>query len=310
VDSNDDRLKYSSNGVTISTAQAVARGKDWFINAQLGAAGNNGRSSGKSALTMAQVVTAGLGNADRVYLSGVLREQINMPADVFDVKIIGDAGKPRQATDGGVPTGGGACWLAPTSPTATTPLIRVSEQGFIFSNIFFAAETDAACIQFRRDETAAIADGSHFQIFGCKFGGGLYGIEDKGGNGQCLIEGNEFNDISGASAVAIKSTSTAIALPLRWRIINNFFANNKNHIVTPLSSGEVTGNNFGIVGHSVTTVAACSLTGGQNNSVSLNILNRPANTSPNATLYVGGTNDLWSHNFGTDAVIYGVPDNS
>jgi hypothetical protein len=124
------------------------------------------------------------------------------------------------------------------------------------------------------------------------------------------LYGNRFQNFDGATAYAIRNTSTSIAAPLQWQIVGNVFRNNKNHILSPMSQAHIQHNDFGIVGNGVTTVIACSLTGGLNNSVAFNLLNRPANTSPNATLYVGGTDDIWTHNYGSDAVIYGVPDNS
>src|SRR3990172_13136592 len=65
-----------------------------------------------------------LKSRDLIYLSGVLLEQATAPQDIFDVTIVGAANRPRQATDGGVPTGGGASWLAPASPVAATQIGR------------------------------------------------------------------------------------------------------------------------------------------------------------------------------------------
>lgn len=118
-----------------------------------------------------------LRSRDIVLLSGVLREQAVCPVGVFDVTVVGAANRPRQATSGGVPTGGGASWLSPTTPVAATPLIQVIEQGWTFQNIQFAPVAAAACIRFRRRETATIPDASHGRVLGCYFStGGAAGI--------------------------------------------------------------------------------------------------------------------------------------
>ena len=113
-----------------------------------------------------------LKSRDTILLSGVLREQATCPVGVYDVTVLGAANRPRQATSGGVPTGGGASWLAPTTPVALTPLIQVIEQGWRFENIQMAPVAGAACIRFRRRETATIPDASHGQVIGCYFSTG------------------------------------------------------------------------------------------------------------------------------------------
>jgi hypothetical protein len=307
VDANDDKLKYRISGGLITLLNDRRKGRDLYIDAQNG---SDSRSGGSWANAKATLAGCSLANNDVVYINGVLREHYSAPVDVFDVTIIGAANTPRQATEDGVATGSGATWLAPSSPTATTPLLKVREQGWTLHNIFMSAHTDGECVYLTRLETDANRDASHFAAYGCVFGGGLYGIRDVGGNGYVQLVGNRFQNFDGASAYAIRTTSTAIANPLQWQIAGNVFRNNKNHILSALSQSHIQHNDFGIVGNGVTTVIACSLTGGLNNSVAFNLLNRPQNSSPNATLYVGGTDDVWTHNYGSDAVIYGVPDNS
>lgn len=305
------RIRGFDNSGGFLAANGLGRaGRVWFVDAQNGANGNTGRAWNKAFATVAKAFSM-IDSYDTVVLMGVIREQgVNAPLGVHDVTLLGAGNKPRQATSNGVPTGGGATWLPLASPTATTPLLRLREQAWTLRNIFMAAHTDASCVETRRAEDATYPDASHATFENMVFGGGLYGIQDIGGSGFLTIRDCEFRDFTGSSAYAIRNTSTAIAVPLRWRVLGNLFRNNKNHILSPMSSASIGHNDFGIVGNTITTVIACSLTGGSNNSVFLNILNRPQNSSPNATLYVGGSNDLWTHNFGTDAVIYGVPDNS
>lgn len=311
---------FADRGGFVNGLNPSIIGTIWYVNANtdkdrasrtgpVGSDGNNGLSPLTPFATVARAFEF-VQSYDIIVIDGVIREQITAPLGVFDVTVIGAANLPRQATSAGLPTGGGATWLAPTSPVAATPLLTLREAGWSIQNIFFSGPTDAACVQLNRAEDAVNPDASHASFYGNVFGGGLYGIQDVGGNAFLKIQGNVFQNLTGATAYAIRNTSTAIAVPLQWEVIGNLFRNNKNHILAPISQGKITGNDFGIVGNSITAIIALSLTGGLNNSVYENYLNRPANTSPNATLYVGGTNDLWYQNYGTDAVIYGVPDNS
>lgn len=301
---------WERGGFGSLTPEAIV-GRKWYVDTING--GGNGKLPGTGAFkTMAQAFAA-IDSHDIIAISGVVREQLTAPLGVFDITIVGAGNTPRQATSGGVPTGGGSTWLAPASgAAATTPLLTLLEQGWRLENFFMNnTEEDASCVTLERRETAAIPDSSHASFYGMVFGGGLYGIEAIE-TAFVKVAGCRFQNFSGASDFAIHSSAgDGIAVPLQWEIKHNIFRNNKNHVQVPISQGEIIGNDFGIVGNSVTTVIACKLDGGGlNNTVSRNYLNRPLNASPNATLYVGGANDLWYENFGTDGIFYGVPDNS
>jgi hypothetical protein len=76
-------------------------------------------------------VTSGV----RIGLEGVLKEEYSSPI-VNDVTIIGArSNTPRQATTSGVPNGGGATWLSPTSGTGS--LLTINGQGWRVENIYF-----------------------------------------------------------------------------------------------------------------------------------------------------------------------------
>ena len=180
-----------------------------------------------------------LRSRDLIYLSGVLREQAVCPVGVLDVTVLGAANQPRQATNGGVPTGGGASWLAPTTPVATTPLIRVIEQGWIFENIQFAPVAASPCITFDRRETAAIPDSSHGIVRGCYFstggasGHGIELIEVK----KTIIEDCLFEALTGAGGYAIKNTAGGgVAAVSHSLIQRNRFIQNANDIL--ITSGQ------------------------------------------------------------------------
>lgn len=180
-----------------------------------------------------------LRSRDLIYLSGVLKEQAMTPVGVFDVTVLGAANRPRQATNGGVPTGGGASWLAPASPVATTALIQVIEQGWSFQNIQFAPVAASDCIRFRRQESATIPDGSHGSVFGCYFSTG--GAAGCGINvGECkriLIEDNDFEALG--TGTAIRNTADGGVAQTNYGVIrgNRFQRGNAGDII-------VAGNNY------------------------------------------------------------------
>ncbi len=245
---------------------------------------------------------------------GVTKENWSAPV-VNDINIVGVAQQPRQATDDGVANGGGATWLNPA--TVASPLVDLAgntsnapTQAWRFQNIFFNNAGAAACVRLQRLITGS--DSSHASFYGCWFTGADSGIQ----TGEIInltVDGCLFFDFTGAGDCGIEaSIAGGIANPpyLQWVISNNRFVNNVDHIIGALRNATIFNNNFVIVGRTITTTIALSLDGGAGNSVYNNMFNRPTATSPNATLYVGGTGDIWSNNYGSDAIFFGVPDNS
>src|SRR5574340_945068 len=203
-----------------------------------------------------------LRDRDLVLLSGVLKEQVVAPV-VYDVTIIGAADTPRQATNSGVPTGGGASWLAPTSPVAATPLIRVVAQGWSFVNIQMAPVASAACITFDRRETTALPDSSHGSVEGCYFsagGSGGFGVEVIETK-RIFIDGCQFEGLG----TAIKSTAGAgITEPSHYQIRNNTFIQNTNDIILKLNYSLIYNNFFRTPGSGATQVIKVDGTTGKN----------------------------------------------
>jgi hypothetical protein len=247
-------------------------------------------------------------------LQGVTKENFVSPV-VNDITIVGIGNQPRQATDDGVANGGGATWLNPS--TVASPLVDLAgntsnapTQAWRFQNIFFNNAGDAACVRLQRLITGS--DSSHASFYGCKFTGADSGIQ----TGEIIfltVVGCTFFDFVGTGDTGIEaSIAGGIANPpyLNWVLKDNVFVNNVNHVVGALRNATISGNNFVIVGRTITTTIALSLASGAGNSVFNNAFNRPLNTSPNATLYAGGTGDVWSNNYGSDNIFFGVPDNS
>jgi hypothetical protein len=239
-----------------------------------------------------------LRNRDLIYLSGVLLEQATAPLGVFDVTLLGAANRPRQATNAGVATGGGASWLAPASPVATTPLLTLREQGWRIENIQFAPVAASACIRLARAETAAIPDGSHAEIVDCYFvGGGTtgIGIEDVGGCGHVLIDNCRFESIADT---AIKGISTGVAVPLAWMIKNCHFISNLNDIKMSLSNSLIEKNRFYAAGSGSTNkvISTIAVSGqGNNNHVILNMFKNTTGEIQISNGYSGGSTDSWSN---------------
>lgn len=252
-----------------------------------------------------------LRSRDVIMLMGVLREQVVAPDDVFDVLMVGAANQPRQATSSGTPTGGGAYWTAPTSPTALTPLIELVRSGWTFQNICFNPTTSSAAVRLTRSATVDLIDASHAQFINCYFvggGTGQNGIEDNGGCGFVLVDGCRFKLLTGSGLVGL---NTAAAVPLSWQILNNNFSQNTNDIKMSLSYGLIGNNHFqtagsGAVNKVVSTVAVAGQ--GNNNHVTLNFFHNTTGQIQISNGYSGAATDMWSNYcIGTAALIVTSP---
>lgn len=301
------------NIADINNNFAALQEVDLWVRPQAGNANTADGSYDRPFVTMTAAAAA-MTHGMVVGLEGVLKENFVAP-DLNDITIRGYANQPRQATDNGVANGGGATWLNPG--TVASPLVHVASgaldkpsQAWRFENIFFNNAGDAPCLKLDRKVTGA--DSSHASVYGCWFTGADCGIQ----TGEIInltVDGCLFFDFVGAGDCGIEaSVGGGIANPpyLQWVISNNRFINNVDHVVGALRNATIYNNNFVIVGRTITTTIALSLDGGAGNSVYNNMFNRPLATSPNATLYVGGTGDVWSNNYGSDDIFFGVPDNS
>ncbi len=245
-----------------------------------------------------------LRDRDVIVLGGVLKEQAVAPLDIFDVLVIGAANRPRQATSGGVAMGGGASWLAPASPVATTPLIELREQGWCFDNIQFAGHTDDAAIKMHREETATYPDASHLTLRNCRFTGGLIGLEDYGGHSNVLIEDCSFEDLAGVGGGAIVVTNQGIAIPSRWLIRNCRILPCVNGIVGAWVDSIIRDNT--IAKSTTTTMNLASGNTGLRNFVVFNFFNIAAADFDPTGGVTGNATDTWI-NYLSDALEFGQP---
>ena len=252
-----------------------------------------------------------LKNRDTIILGGVLREQVTAPLYIHDVTIIGAQNIARQATSGGVPTGGGATWMSPTAVNNALPLLRLNSQGWRLEDIYFNnAATGAPCVSLFRDAGSGVleSDASHASIVNCKFTGGDDGIQDSGGCNHVSIVGCEFANFAAAGAIAMSAVVGAGQGTLQnWQIIDNVYLNNVNHIIMGLTNANIYGNTFSWKGQTITTTLQISLTGGQHNSIWENKFGMLTTTAGMTTMFAVGTEDSWGPNHFANAVQYGSP---
>jgi len=96
-------------------------------------------------------------------------------------------------------------------------------------------------------------------------------------------------------------------LPLQWIIRNSNFWNNVNHIVSPFSSANIYGNNFGFIGSSITTTKIYDATSGKNNAIWNNKIGCASDAVGITAAVVLGTADSYGPQFYTDITEYGDP---
>lgn len=266
-------------------------GTVWFVDGNRGSNDNDGRSASTAFLTMAKAFSV-LGSGDTIYMRGNIREQLSTPVGVFDVTIIGGGNRPRHAD---THTGNGgysaATWKQPASPTASTPLLKVLQQGWRIVNVLFSGAPAATpAIQLFRDGGAASAerDASHFHLLRCRIDGAPIGVQDSGGCAFVRIEGCLFR---GMTTTAINAVAGAgIGTLLCWQIVDNVFQDNVNHVILGLNQGTVRNNSFGKF-----TTKSLDLTGGTGyNVVSVNTFSGTYSSAGGYT--VAASTDEWGGN--------------
>lgn len=306
---------------TVNGAIANAYGPTFYVDTFNGAMLGNGRSPKNAANTVAQIfdimgdmqaVKAGSSSNATIYVLGDVREQITAPLGVYGCRIIGLAnGNGRNTTSNGAElAGNGVQWRTPASPTASTPLLTLLEQGWEIRNMFFYPDASLGSVRLRREESATYPDASHAVFANCKFFGAAalgtatgYGIEDYGGQYDVTVDGCNFINLE----YGIYASNVAIAAPLMWRVgvgAPNIFQLNKNDVYTN-ASGWVLGNNqfltaYNASTHPNTVNLASTATTTYGNRVENNYF---ADAAANVTIlkgYVkGNTSDVWG-NFVTD----------
>jgi hypothetical protein len=288
----------SSFGVPVLAGPTVF-GNVWFVNTVSGSDGNDGQSTDSPFLTMTKALSR-VGDNDVIFFEGTVREQCVAPLGVTGVSIIGAAG-------GGVRDDNGAKWTYPASgATAGGALLLIREQGWSVSNFLMTPEpTSGAAIELRRSEDAVYPDASHFIASGMRFVGidvtTTYGIRDIGGCSNVLVENCEFYLLT----TGYYCSSTAIAVPLRCKILGSRFLQNTNDIICPMSYCVVDGNLF----FSSAATEKVEISGGGYNVVTGNVFPDAAADIDPAHGYDGNATDSWTGNLVPNqaAFVYGDP---
>lgn len=304
--------EFARRGGFVNGLNPSQVGKIWYVNSNAEAAseregvtgsdGNSGLSPLSPFATIARAFEF-ISSYDTIVLSGVFREQLVAPLEVFDVTIVGGANRPRQATSGGAIVGGGACWLPPTSPTATTPLLEVRAAGWSIFNLEMTPHNASAAVRLTRSASVDTTDASHFTMAGCLIGanGGTtsIGVEDNGGCSRVLLDSNRFEDLAGT---AILGLNTAAAIPSGWMIQNNLFLRNTNSIAMSLTRGLVWNNVINQAANDANNKINLIAVAAQG-SLNMVLNNYFSDAAANVTIakgYKPGTTDVW-RNYVTDA---------
>lgn len=290
---NDMLMQFG--GVPVGLPHISPFGQHWFVDTEYG-----GHIDGKTPEGAFRTMAAALsvaGTGDTIYMKGDVREELTGSNLVFDVTIVGCGGihHPDLPAATGYKSGA-ACWRPPAAPTTATPLIKVRGRGWKFYNILFDCPVDSSAIYLERNASSGTSeyDASHAIVAGCRFDAGLIGIQNVGGAAFVQVRNNLFRGLSESGGAGIKCTSTAVAVPLAWRIEDNHFHNNASHILSSMSYSTIRRNIFGrfTATLSIDIDDQPSANQGEYNVITQNYLSG----TYGATAYPPGSNNEWAGN--------------
>jgi hypothetical protein len=224
---------------------------------------------------------------------------------VNDVTLVGMGNLPRQATTSGIPNGGGATWLSPTSGTSN--LLQPNGQGWRIQNIFFnnsATGATTGCIKLVNAGDPPTSNCSEkTTVIGCILTGAANGIHAVDLPNNILIDGCTFFGFSGSGDLGIASaTGLGTGTLNNWVIQNCDFQGNAGHITAPLTSATIRRCKFSYIYGSVTSTTQLVLTSGSNNSIYDCHFDIPYNTNGITAMFALGTNDRFGPNSFATAV--------
>jgi hypothetical protein len=301
------------NGATIQPADSSPWATHWYVDGSVGSDNYAGTSADAPFATMDKAFDK-ISSGDVIHLRGRIREQLSTPVGVFDVTVLGPSPVTRHP-DAHTGNNGytSARWDAPASPTASTPLVKVLQQGWTFKNILFTgSETNGVgCIQLYRDGGSGDdeRDASHAQIIGCRFATGLYGVQDSGGCARVKIYGCEFQQFDQSDNDAIVNvTGAGIGTLWGWEIKGNTFQANYSDIDAGFTGAQITDNHFIHVSLGTTNIVAIDTTGGAKNLIARNFMycDSAAAGVINARFVIGSA-DIYGPNYYSDKEEYGEP---
>ena len=261
-------------------------GDYWFVNSVTGVDGNVG-SSGQPMKTIARAVAVAAAG-DTILIKGSFNEAVALTK--AGVTIMG-AGS----------TSAEALW---TAPDTTAPCLTITAAAdVVLRNIRLRPPVSNAAIQ--------LVGASHqFQMIGCRIQGkanSATGILTDGGQANVALIDNEFFYINTAatSGHAILGRTYTVGEPTGWMVEGNIFASNTYHFVCRMNRATILNNVFAGIGlTAVPSTAAPSMgidiSGGTVAGAGCNIVSKNVFGGAYTTaLYVSGTNDDWTGNWGT-----------
>lgn len=296
------QLRQDNRDWSIASNRLGSIGRTWFLFPQGGGP--------RGAFSTFTDLAPNLRSRDVIVCGGVLREQAVAPLDVYDVTIVAAANAPRQATSGGVPTGGGFTWMPPASgAAAATPLLELRAQGWLISGVDFTPHTSSAAIRLTSSLTVDTIDASHTTIENCRFAGeggtGQIGIEDLLGCSFIKVDNCYFRSLTGTAILAL---GTGVRVPAGNQYINNRFALNTNDIKMSLLTSLIQWNKFMTAGsgatNKVVSTTFIAAQGGNNFIIDNQFNNTEAEIAPGSG-FTGAATDVW-RNFVTDGTWYAI----
>lgn len=313
TDYKDGLSIYGGVPLLPSNNSRTVFGKHWFVDGNLGSDNNKGDRRNRPLATFTKAFTL-ISSGDVIHFKGNVREQATTPAGVFDVTIIGSTEVTRHPDTHTTNGGFSSCrWNAPATPTASTPLLKIQQQGWRVINVLFTGDEDdsVGCIQLYRDggSDSDERDASHAEIVGCRFQAGLYGIQDSGGCARVKIRGCEFLLFSVSDNDAIVNvTGAGIGTLWGWEISDNVFHGNYSDIDAALTGARIIRNHFVLTSLGTTNTIAIDTTGGSRNLIAQNFMysDSALASSINARFVVGSA-DIYSDNHYSDKVEYAEP---
>jgi len=277
-------------------------GRRWFVDAKTGSNSNAGNKPDAPFLTMAKAFTV-IDSGDVIVFRGKVREQLDTPIGVHDVKIIGGANRPRHADDhtedDNIRGSSSATWTAPASGSTAIPLLRAIQQGWRIERVCFQLSGSAtACVDAHKTDDAGDdeRDGAHLELIGCKLQGTVGAAAGIGfrSNGSGFF--GLYDNLFFGFATAFAKTGAAGGQVGWCEIAGNRFWDNTNGIVSPLYHSLVKGNYFGVHTKEI------DLTGGAANIVTENAF------LGNYDASVAAAGDCWFNNYSLDTTSGEVDD--
>ena len=214
----------------------------WYVDAKSGDDTNDGKSADTAFATMDAAFDV-IAEGAVIHLRGPIYENLTAPTGVAGVTILGDGTGLRHGSTSNTSEGYAPAWRTASGVT-DEPLLALNAQGWTISGILFAGPSAETAIEIHSDGTTTPEETmSGLRILNCRFAAGEYAITDDGGSAYVTIQGCHFDS---QTTCSIECLNTNNAIPLRWRVIDNYFGGTACHIRASATQWEIKDNTFGI----------------------------------------------------------------